>query len=148
MTHPHEATTPIAIDPWTEAFERADQFAEKLKEIATDHGADAVDLTIEVVRFGGIATIGAGIMLLLMALLGAGLFWWGFTWYSKSTTAPNSHGSTDKYEFFGVAFQIFGGGGFAGFFIATTVHLVDIWAWIAIFAPKIALAKKLIDSVL
>ena len=147
MTHPHE-TAAHTVDPWAEAFSRADQFAEKLKEIATDHGADAVDLTIEVVRFEGIAIIGTGSLLGMLVLAFLGLFWWGFTWYGKSTTASNSHGNTDKYEFFGTAFQIVGGCGASGFAIGAVIHLVDVWAWIAIFAPKIALAKKLIDSVL
>ena len=123
-------------------------FAEKLKEIASDHGADAVDLTLEVIRFEGVAQIGAGLAMGLLALVMGGLFWWGFNWYAKSTTAENSHGATDKYEFFGVTFQISGGILGCGFFIATVVHLVNMWAWIAIFAPKVALAKKLIDSVL
>lgn len=148
MTHPHEDTPHAALDPWEEAFSRADQFAEKLKDIASEHGADAVELTLEVVRFEGVAQVGTGLAVGMIALLLFGLFWWGFTWYAVSKTAPNNHGRTDKYEFFGVAFQIIGGAGGCAFLTATIVHLLNMWAWIAIFAPKIALAKKLIDSVL
>ena len=133
-----------------------DQALTKLGELVSKHGPQAVDLAAEVVRVNAIGTIVPG---LIGALVSAAsvygackLYALGtrknkehaaaYNAYLKDRTGTLSNPDDESIAPFGIAIGL----GVVALFstITSLVLLTDVWAWVALFNPKLALAREVI----
>lgn len=103
----------------------------KLGEVAAKYGPQAVDVAAEVVRVNAIGTIVVG--LACAVLLGLCIFF--FRWGLKK----NQDNYYDDY----MPVLVSSSCGIILFGIAAALHLLNIWAWVALFNPKLALARDI-----
>lgn len=134
------------INIWEEVFSRMDELAIKLSDIGNKYGGDVVDLTLAVVRFEGIAHVGKGVALLGAAGSLAYVFKKFLKYYNKNETRHNDY--VDGYVVIGMCGMIASGVGGCIAAVVSLVHLINPWKWIAIFEPKVALAKQIISSMI
>lgn len=112
------------------------KITEALNQLATTHGADAVDLTLEVARLHAISdVIGAVVFALVFGYLTKIL-------YNQCDT-KGDYGSSWNEFFAPMATGITG-------LVATVaaICIVNVPAWVGMFEPKVYLAYKLLGKII
>lgn len=119
----------------------ADQALSKLGELVAKHGPEAVDLAAQVVRVNALNT--------LSGVIGYGaLAGLTFAALRFALARAKEHQSRDAYDDLpkvGWGFAIAASGvGATGFAWAAAASALNIWAWVALFNPKLALAHQVL----
>ena len=138
-----EASTAKALDKLTTATEAV---VAKLGTLAEKYGPEAIDAGLSVVRIGGVAAVVSGTAVGVAAYLafkfGRSVFVVGQLinreWQKPST--PASAPSGDFQMLVGVVLLAASGGGL----LFAVISVANVWNWVAIFEPKLWIAKKLL----
>lgn len=114
-----------------------------LKDLVSKYGSDAVDLGLNVIRIEGVSQILIGLVLWMFVVFGVVLFMKmnDFRKHLLSENPKNDNFAPEFAMFVGVAISI--GTGFASIFF-----IFNIWNWVAIFAPQLYLAHKVVEKIL
>jgi hypothetical protein len=111
----------------------------KLSALVSAHGAQAVETAIHVQQIDSINS--------LTGILGwgtmVGFFLWGARWCRKRLDDVNDYDGDAWGIATGMCFVAAG-----GFMIPTLVSLLNVWAWIGLFNPKLALAHTILEKIL
>lgn len=108
----------------------------KLGELVTKHGPQAVDLAASVVQVEAVNDL-LGFPGWIAAML---FFLWGARLAQRKADADEY---SESMWGFGIALS-FGAAGFC--FIAALTALLDVWSWVALFNPKLALAYHFLSK--
>ena len=111
---------------------RLQEVIDGISSLATEHGPNAVALGLDVVRLKGLGGLMIGFVMLVVAAVTA-----AFTVkFLRLFKADDNEG----WEFASM------GTGLVSFVtsLIALAHLLDIWAWVAIFYPAAYLAKKVL----
>lgn len=115
-----------------------EEVAAAAKDAVTEYGPEAWEVALWVVRVDAIGEIIVGLFLALLIVV----TWCGAVRNSvealKDDDAPPWH----------IMIVTVGGFGIAVCGICSAMKLLNVWAYAAIFAPELWLAKKAIDAVL
>ena len=116
--------------------DRISQVAAKLTELGEQYGPDVIDAALMVVRLNGVEQALYGVFFLVPALS------LGYLCCKLCRRIAKK----DEDELGGIAFFAgflsLGGSLIAGYFV------LGLWTWVAIFDPKLAVAKRILDGVL
>jgi len=117
------------------------ELLDKFDKLATQYTPDAINAAISAVQVSAIGSLIWGVIGCFCAYG----FWWiatHFTQYSRNKKQEDGYMS--DWEF-GIAIGYIGGGIVTGFIALFAVsELFEIWNWVAIFNPKLALAHKIL----
>lgn len=125
----------MSTDKIIEAMERV---SEKFAALAEKYGPEVVDAGLSVVRLTGVNNLIANV---------GGILIGGAAAYICFRAVRKEQ--IDHDDIFDADPVITVGGGIAGAcgvitFAACTLHMFDVWNWIAMFEPKLYVAKKLL----
>lgn len=147
MSDKLDASAAKALDKITNAV---DAVVAKLGTLAEKYGPDVVDSALWVIRLDGIQTIAIGVVFGLVSLA-CGMAWrklyaaykpvaaeWRHYYRSSSTTRPER--DENDYQIGLTILAIIT----AGLFIVAAIHLLSFWSYVAIFEPKLWVAKRLL----
>lgn len=127
----------ISILPKIES--RIEELSIKLEEIIIDKAPEAWNATLTVVQIDGFREILSGIFILILSGLS---FWIGLKFLRKVNFFKDDDDS--GFGFSGVIAWIIS----AILLIISTVELLSIWTWTAIFNPELVIAKKILIGIL
>ena len=115
---------------------------DQLEALAKQYSPEVLDSAIDVVRMTGISNILEGV---ICGLASAGCFFLSLYLFRFFSVKEKEEQSLDApWELFKVMIVIFGAVSVIIFTTACFVNVFDAWSWIAIFDPKLALAKKVL----
>lgn len=109
---------------------RLDGYADSLEELTKQYAPEVVDASLMVVQINGIQSLLLGLLLSIIT----------YCLY-KAIRLIIKHEHAEEGAAILVAFVLFTLGG-AGF------YLFNIWNWVAIFEPKLYIAKEVLDKVI
>ncbi len=117
---------------------RLDAIAGKFSELAEQYGAEVVNAALTVVQINAAQS-------LVIAVLFLGVLIYAYPKLKKTGPLMAKQWNDDNPKFFiGFAFgivTIFSG-------IIGVVKMLNVWTWIAVFEPKLVIARKLLAGVL
>ncbi len=116
---------------------RLQAIADKLADLAEQYGPEVTDAMLAVTRLQGFEYLIYGVLFLIPSVI-IGLF----AWY-KFLKSGIKNKDIDE-----IGTGLLLGTVSALGFIITGSFLFDIWTWVAIFEPKLAIARKLLEGVL
>lgn len=124
-----------AVEVIDKVANAVDAMTAKLATLAEKYGPEAIDAGLSVVRIKGASELIVGAAGIAVSVGAAGLARWAITRLGKAEPIDQ-----DGYGFVAVA-SFFAMVGSAVF----SLHrLLDIWNWVAVFEPKLWIAKKLL----
>lgn len=126
-----------------EFWSRFDELAEKFAEYTADYGPQVVDLGLNVVRIDGLsALLPAIVILALIMVLARKAYPKLLDFYREQFAIEWRNRSEGLILLSGIAQLPF----FVAFIICL-VNLLNIWNWIAVFAPELEVARRIIGGV-
>lgn len=118
-----------------------DQAIAKLGELVSKHGPQAVDLAAQVVQVQAVGNLGIGVLTSAASIAG----FIGVARHIQSTKARYG----ERYDITDTSPVIVAGGGtisaIAG--LVALTYLLDVWNWVALSNPKLALAHQVLTRV-
>lgn len=111
----------------------ADQAIAKLGELVARHGPQAVELAAEVVRMNAVGHLAYSAGWLIVSVVGTILSVRYWRWLMGPT-------GDDEAGFGAFVLSLAVGAAW----IVTLVRLLNVWTWVALFNPKLALAHEVI----
>ena len=130
----------------SELESKAVEILDKLEQLTTQYTPEIIDVTLGVVRVSGFKTLISNLLTTLVGLSLMYLGWWLWTTYQKKLKDnPNcTKQERDNWEWFQYAgatiTSILG----VICFIFSVFDIFDVWAWVSIFKPELALANKVL----
>ena len=144
-----------AINIANESFELMSRFGQYMSDIISEHGYQAFEIVLWIIRVDGLQTISTGLLFFFIAFFGMFIV---FLITNKSNfKQPDKSIITSRYFFLPTfkdedigsnVVKCISYAGFTVLIITGFVHIFDIWAWVNIIAPEVGLAKKVFSSIL
>ncbi len=116
---------------------RLDAIADKLEQLAAQYGPEVTDAMMSVTRLQGFEYLIYGVLFIIPSFIIAVFAW-------RKCIKPGM--KNKDIDQMGPGLMM--GAVSAMGFIVAGGHLFDIWVWVAIFEPKLAIARKLLEGVL
>lgn len=120
---------------------------DKLESITVNYAPEVANAAIQVIRFEGIGVIFSGLILLIISVTtGVLAFKIGNYFMSKYKESGSPY-----YEDSGIAAYVIWmvAGALSVYIFGTSLEkLTDFWVWVAIFNPELAMAHKIMESML
>ena len=121
--------------------EKAVDILNQFEALAKQFAPDVIDAAIGVAQMKGMAGVVNGFVLLLLAVVAGKLSLAAFRFCKKK---EEGRGGYSEWVHGLVASATIGGFAVSVLLLFGLGHLLDFWNWVAIFNPKLALAKSIL----
>lgn len=111
----------------------ADAALAKLAELAEQHGTPTVKIASDVERISAIGTLGASAIALVIAIVSGNVAEWAVSHVSEVKPDTAIYVVPIVISMIVCLFSLIGGG----------VELLNIWNWVALVNPKLAVAHRI-----
>lgn len=106
-------------------------------DVVVKYSPDVAEATLMVVRIDGVSSIATGVVAGVLCYL------W-FVWANKLRKKADEASYADS-ALFGTASVVCFVGSVVAFSVSM-INLLDVWNWVAVFEPKLYLAKQIIKA--
>lgn len=120
--------------------EKAVEILGKLEVLAKQFAPEVMDAAVGVVQVSGISRIAVGFILLSLAFATYKISTWLYEFFKKK---KEDDGYLSDWEIGYTTVAVVGSMAFCVLVVIGALQIFDIWSWVAIFNPKLALAKQI-----